>query len=87
MTFQQQINDCPAHARTGEPGYACTVIFCYADDDVLDHETGQVIQPAGTLVWESHDDATIDPAERMNPDVPAYDYRAGHTGERAGLFP
>jgi hypothetical protein len=51
---------------------ACTAIYCYADSDVVDHETGQVIHPAGTMVWESHADAAIPAEVRIHPNVPAY---------------
>jgi hypothetical protein len=68
MTFHQDIHDvCP------DPDHdACSAIHCYADTDVLDHETGDVIHPAGTLVWESHATNEVDPLARLNPDVPAY---------------
>jgi len=79
VTFTQQVHDCGDHTVTDPAGrevtYACTVIRCYADTDVVDPDTGRVIHPAGTLVWESHDDATIDPAGRVNPDHPAEDHR------------
>ena len=63
--FHQDVGACPDHP-------ACTLITCHADADVLDHETGAVIHPAGTMVWASHADAKIGAEARINPDVPAY---------------
>jgi hypothetical protein len=40
----------------------CNNIICVNDD-------------SGEVVWESHDHTSVDPAERINPDVPADDYR------------
>jgi hypothetical protein len=75
MSFHQDIVECPE-----DP--ACTLIRCYTDDDVLDHESGEVIHPAGTVVWESHGDSRVAAEGRINPDVAAF-----HKGERLTARP
>ena len=63
MTFVQRIMPCVEAAKLGmrpadhpEGRENCIVISC-------EDETGNV-------VLHSHDDASIDPLERVNPDVP-----------------
>lgn len=69
MSSTQQAHDCDDHTivdpATREVVYGCTVIYGLAED--------------GRVLWESHADASIDPAGRVNPDYPAYD----HTGDGA----
>lgn len=71
MTATQHVMTCP-HAVTagldlgemheGTPDPGCIVIVCTEDS-------------SGNVLWHSHDAATLDPATRLNPDVPAKDYR------------
>ena len=69
MRFAQHVEDCGTHPR-------CTVISCSVSavhdtqPDARGYEIGQV-------VWESHLDAAIHAAHRLNPDVPAFDHRDG----------
>jgi hypothetical protein len=53
----------------------CTVIDCVTTEPVTNHDTGEVIHPAGAVVWHSHMDARIHPEHRLNPDHPAEDHR------------
>jgi hypothetical protein len=44
------------------------VIFCTTDEDVL--EDGEVIHPAGTVVWASWAPPDVPVEDRLNPDHP-----------------
>jgi hypothetical protein len=48
--------------------------------DCPEHDNCHVIicvDTTGATVWASHDANTVDPAGRINPDVPAYDHTGG----------
>lgn len=71
MAFTQNVMTCQAAAdagltlgemHNGAPQPDCIAIVCTND-------------ATGDVVWHSHDSATIDPATRLNPSVPAKDYR------------
>lgn len=49
------------------------VYVCTVHEDC--HNIICVNDRGGAVVWESHDHISIDPAERINPDVPAEDHR------------
>ena len=65
MAFHQHLlSDCPEH-----PG-SCDAIICITTENVVD-EDGDVIHPAGRVVWISHmpiDTETVE--SRVNPDHP-----------------
>jgi len=69
--FHQQVHTCDQHD-------SCVDIRCYNDDPILGDQ-GEIVHPVGTLIWESHDTEVTDPAERINPDYPAFDYRDPET--------
>lgn len=74
MAFMQRIQ--PPGDQRCEPGHGdCTVIDCVTTGAVTDHETGEVIHPAGAVVWHSHMDAAIHPEHRLNDSHPAEDHR------------
>jgi hypothetical protein len=74
VAFIQRIH--PAGDDRCEPGHGnCAVIDCITTEPVTDHETGEVIHPAGTVVWHSHMDAAICPEHRLNQDHPSEDHR------------
>lgn len=50
------------------------VIACVTDADVLD-EKQNITFPAGSVVWASWAPPEHNPAERVNPEVPAVDWR------------
>ena len=72
MDYKQHILACPDAARCGvdvadmhggRPDPGCTVILCERISD-------------GVIVWHSHAPATEAPEGRLNPSVPAEDWRA-----------
>lgn len=75
MAFIQRIQP-PGDSRCEIHGDCC-VIDCVTTEPVTHHETGDVIHPAGSVVWHSHLDAGIDPFHRLNPDHAAEDHRGG----------
>lgn len=53
------------------------LIDCITTEPVTDAETGHVIHPAGTVVWESRLHSDIHPEHRLNPGHAAEDHRDG----------
>jgi hypothetical protein len=78
MAFLQRIHpagDDRCQQVMGHDPAGCCVIDCITTEPVLHHETGEVIHPAGAVVWHSHLDAAIHPEHRLNDSAAAEDHR------------
>lgn len=72
MTFIQRIR---AAGSCDQDHGDCCVIDCVTTGPVTHHETGDVIHPAGAVVWHSHMHAALHPEHRLNPDHASEDHR------------
>lgn len=77
MAFTQRIQPGGDDRCTGlghDPA-GCVIIDCITTGNVAHHETGDVIHPAGAVVWHSHMPGGVHAEHRLNPDHPAEDHR------------
>lgn len=70
MAYTQHVMTCQAAADLGVP-----VDELHSGGPLADCVAILCTDAASTLQWHSHAPASIDPAVRINPDVPAQDWR------------